>query len=156
MGRFIGQTLWVLPRVPLLTLSQATGEPDCCSEFRPMILNWLGAYMTYTCSLRWRWMLTPFFPPTCTRTGLRQSCHFLRIFMHVLHSWVIVMHGTSVRASCDFCLRFVVTHWSTSSSAFVASSSVGFSLAFIILQFSVVTSCNKFCHHSISSSESDV
>lgn len=90
---------------------------------------------------------------------------FYLIFLCARHPGVIFLCSASSIATCHFVSMIEVPQRLTKSSSFVALLSTGCchtlvvmcrSDLIIMLQLSVVTSCNQFCHHLISSSEFEV
>ena len=147
----------------VVALLRSASRMHHCHEFGFLILRWLGACTIYTCILHYEQMIPLLFPLMHMCTFLLRLCHVLLVYWHVLHPRAVISHSASISAPYCFCSRIEISKWSTNFSMCIAS--IGNSLASIvmqrsdltiILQFSIPASCNRLCHHSISSSGSDV
>lgn len=139
-------------------------------------LNLGDGYSTYNHPLHCRWVASllhcgfPNYgrhlcPPIHTWSRLLLSRSFLLNFHRAHHPVVIVTWGTSFIAPRTLGFMGEASPWVTKSSSVVAPWSTGYCHAFIVmclsdliimLQLTVVTSCNWFCHRSISSSKFEV
>jgi len=133
----------------------------CAAYNRTLYCRWVPALLCHgypgcICHAR---------PPIHSQYCLLPPCSFHLFFLYAHHLGVIVTHSASSIAPCRLCSMIEVPQRLTKSSSFVASLFDGYcrtSVAMhhsdlsIMLQLSVVTSWNWFCHHSISSPESEV
>lgn len=151
----------------------------CCVLFQFSILS-LGCACVgctaHVCTHQGKWvckLLHPCWPTLVWIWGLPNRKRIILLHPHqsskfpwcVPHHRAGVAHSAHFNASNCYCSGTALSNSLRNSSTSINSSYVGSSLAsvvtqcsdlIIMLQFSVVTSCNWFCHRFTSSSEFEV
>lgn len=151
----------------------------CCILFRFSILGVVCACVdctTYVCTHRERWACKLFRPwwldlilswgfPNHRCIILLHPCQSSKLPRCMPHHHAGIVHSAHFRASNCCCYGTMPSNVFRYSSTTINPSYVNRSLASIVtqrseltimLQLSIVTSCNRFFHHFISSSKSEV